>query len=124
MVVAGWVNNLSFSLASSIDSLRISIPVHKSVTVAAADIDFLADSNYQFPATGTLSSDKITTVSTFENISLYWKPFDGASTREALVRYRIKGTVKWAQAQSLWFDDRTADSIDHAREGRRSRPAS
>jgi hypothetical protein len=59
----------------------------------------------------TLPGDTIRAVPTFQNISLYWKPTDGSSTREALVRYRIKGTNKWSQAQSLWFDDRVADSI-------------
>ena len=71
----------------------------------------LTDFNYQFPDTGTLSNDSLTTVSTFENISVYWKPAEGASEREALVRYRIKGTTNWARGQSLWFDDREADSI-------------
>src|SRR5256885_2628256 len=85
--------------------------LHNSTFISGLDTGFLINSNYQFPTTGTLSSDTLTTVSTFQNISLYWKPIDGASTREALVRYRIKGNSNWAQAQSLWFDDRQADSI-------------
>lgn len=31
--------------------------------------------------------------------------------REAMVRYRIRGKKNWHQAQSLWFDEREADSI-------------
>ncbi len=53
----------------------------------------------------------LTTVSTFQNISIYWKPAEGAADREALVRYRIRGRKNWKQAQSLWFDERVADSI-------------
>src|SRR5256885_15330665 len=49
------------------------------------------------------------TVSTFQNISLYWKPVEGSFDREALVHYRIKGTKIWLQAQSLWFDNRQTD---------------
>ena len=67
--------------------------------------------NYRFPAKGTVSIAPIITVPTFQNISLYWKPAEGASNREALVRYRVKGEKNWSQAQSLWFDDREADSI-------------
>ena len=107
VVVAGRADTLSFSPAPS----TVPMSSHNPASPSISDTGFLPDVSYQFPAAGTLSGDKITTVSTFQNISLYWKPFDGGSKREALVRYRIKGTVKWAQAQSLWFDDRTADSI-------------
>ena len=70
--------------------------------------------NHKFSAASTcakLPGDTVRAVPTFQNISLYWKPNDGSSTREALVHYRIKGTNKWQQAQSLWFDDRIPDSI-------------
>ena len=67
--------------------------------------------DFTFSRPVALAGDTIRAVPTFQNISLYWKPNDGSSTREALVRYRIKGTTKWAQAQSLWFDDRIPDSI-------------
>ena len=88
-----------------LSSSKISSPA------SVSDTGFLPATNFKFPSTGKLSHNKIRAVPTFQNISLYWKPLDGSSTREALVRYRIKGTVNWAQAQSLWFDDRTADSI-------------
>src|ERR1700730_8845225 len=84
---------------------------HNPGSAPGSDTGFLPDSNYQFPAVGTLSKTPITAVPTFLNISLYWKPLGGASDLEALVRYRIKGTVNWSQAQSLWFDDRIPDSI-------------
>jgi len=71
----------------------------------------VSDSSYEFPSKGSLSLAPITVVSTFQNISVYWKPEEGAEDREALVRYRTKGTKKWLQAQSLWFDKREADSI-------------
>jgi len=71
----------------------------------------VAHPGFQFPSKGIPSTAHITTVSTFQNISIYWKPPEGATDREALVRYRIKGAKKWLQAQSLWFDDRVADSI-------------
>lgn len=69
------------------------------------------DPSYQFPCKGSPSSTPITTVSTFENISVYWKAKEGAEDREALMRYRVNGTKKWLKAQSLWFDKREADSI-------------
>jgi hypothetical protein len=71
----------------------------------------LPNSSYHFPDNGTLSNDRLITVSTFQNISVYWKPAEGASEREALIRYRSRGTTNWAQGQSLWFDNREADSI-------------
>jgi hypothetical protein len=63
--------------------------------------------SYEFPSSpvGTASVG-IRTVSTFNNISLYYKPSDGSVSREALVRYRVKGTSAFSQAQSLWFDKR------------------
>ena len=73
--------------------------------------DHLRDSSYSFPSKGIRSLTPITTVSTFQNISIYWKPEEGASDREALVRYRVSGKKNWKQAQSLWFDEREADSI-------------
>ena len=79
--------------------------------IPLSDTGFLPETNFKFPAAGKLSPGKITAVPTFQNISLYWKPSEGATNREALVRYRIKGTANWAQAQSLWFDDRIPDSI-------------
>ena len=86
-------------LFSFIGLSSFSNPVHSGVV------------NNNFPAAATLPGDTIRAVPTFQNISLYWKPNDGSSTREALVHYRIKGTNKWQQAQSLWFDDRIPDSI-------------
>jgi hypothetical protein len=64
-------------------------------------------SSYEFPASplGTAAAS-IRTVSTFNNVSLYYKPSDGSASREALVRYRVKGTSAFSQAQSLWFDKR------------------
>src|ERR1700730_3211493 len=94
-----------------LSSSPVPIPLYNPTPTTISDTGFLPESNYQFPAAGKLSATGITTVSTFQNISVYWKTLDGSSTREALVGYRIKGTVNWAQAQSLWFDDRTADSI-------------
>jgi hypothetical protein len=78
---------------------------------AVSDTSYLPGTSYEFPARGTPSNVPLTTVSTFQNISLYWKPAEGATKRKALVRYRMKGTKSWSQAQSLWFDDREADSI-------------
>ncbi|MEP7107938.1 MAG: hypothetical protein ABI760_08145 [Ferruginibacter sp.] len=100
-----------FRSSSSPAPSTIPLPLHEPVPALIPDTGFLPESNYQFPAAGTLSTNIITTVPTFHNMSLYWKPSEGSSTREALVRYRVKGTVNWSQAQSLWFDDRTADSI-------------
>lgn len=75
------------------------------------DTGYLPKNSFIFPAKGTLSNAPLTTISTFQNISLYWKPAEGATDRNALVRYRVKGTKNWSQAQSLWFDDREADSL-------------
>jgi len=72
---------------------------------------FHDNTNYEFPSKGTKSATPLTTVSTFQNISIYWKPAEGAADREALVRYRIRGNKNWNQAQSLWFDERDVDSI-------------
>jgi hypothetical protein len=102
-------------VVSSVDKLHASstlpMPTHDPISAAICDTDLFPNSSYQFPATGSLSGDTITTVPTFNNMSLYWKTTDGASTREVLVRYRIKRSVNWSQAQSLWFDERSADSI-------------
>jgi hypothetical protein len=89
-------------------------PVISQIQPNDSDTAYLPKSNYSFPAEGKMSKTPLTTVSTFQNISLYWKPEEGGPDREALVRYRIKGTSKWAQAQSLWFDNREADSISNA----------
>jgi lysophospholipase L1-like esterase len=69
-----------------------------------------SESGFRFPA-GTLSDVPARTVSTFQNISIYWKPLEGSADKEALVRFRMSGTSEWSQAQSLWFDAREADSI-------------
>ncbi len=90
---------------------KVRIHIHKPIPSLLSDTTFLPDSNYQFPIAATLSSNAITTVSTFKNISLYWKPSEGSREREVLVRYRIKGTVNWSPAQPLWFDHRSPDSI-------------
>ena len=86
-------------------------PTINQIQSFGTDTGYIPKSNYSFPAAGTMSKTPLTTVSTFQNISLYWKPEEGAPDREALVRYRIKGTNNWSQAQSLWFDNRNADSI-------------
>src|SRR3954471_22506317 len=99
-------------LKSSDEPFTISfLGMNKAVARTEADAAFFPDTSYQFPVKGTLSKDTITTVSTFQNISLYWKPVEGALNREALVRYRMKGMHNWVQAQSLWFDERSADSL-------------
>src|SRR4051812_29562742 len=104
-----------FLISSLSPSFKESSNVHGHAryhsTQLPVDTSFLPISNFQFPAGATRSGDPIKTVSTFQSISLYWKPAEGASSREALVRYRIKGQTKWTQAQSLWFDERVADSI-------------
>jgi hypothetical protein len=82
-----------------------------SIQRPICNTSYISNSNYEFPPTGTVSTAPLTTVSTFQNISVYWKPTEGAPNREALVRHRIKGAKNWSQAQSLWFDDREADSI-------------
>jgi lysophospholipase L1-like esterase len=74
------------------------------------------DNGFQFPAASTLSDARVKTVSTFQNISVYWKPVEGSAESEALVRYRVSGSRTWNQAQSLWFDDRVADSIGNNQE--------
>jgi len=63
--------------------------------------------SYEFPeaSVGT-SSTAIRSVATFNNVSLYYKPIEGSVSREALVRYRVKGTSAFSQAHSLWFDKR------------------
>ena len=49
-------------------------------------------------------------VSTFECISLYWKPADGAATNPCGVHYRKQGEGNaWREAQPLWFDTNTGD---------------
>src|SRR5437868_5532712 len=80
-----------------------------SLAISVTNIN--EDSSYQFPAIGTLSKAVIRAVPTFENISIYWKPQGGSPQHEALVRYRIKGTKNWNEAQPLWFDERIPDSI-------------
>jgi hypothetical protein len=63
--------------------------------------------NYEFPAKPIgISATPIRTVATFNNVSLYYKPVEGSVSREALVRYRIKGTTAFSQAHPLWFDKR------------------
>jgi len=63
--------------------------------------------SYEFPEApvGT-SSTAIRTVATFNNVSLYYKPSEASTHREALVRYRVKGTAIFSQAHSLWYDKR------------------
>lgn len=69
-----------------------------------------------FSETAILSDAPLRTVSTFQNISVYWKPQNGSADHEAMLRYRVAGAHKWKQAQSLWFDEREADSIGNNKE--------
>ena len=43
-------------------------------------------------------------VATFESLSLYWRPAQGAASRAAAVRYRPVGAPQWRDALPLWFD--------------------
>ena len=74
------------------------------------------DTAFEFPTTGAISDAPLKTVSTFQNISVYWKPVEGSSNNEAMMRYRVAGSGKWRQVQSLWFDEREADSIGNNKE--------
>src|SRR4051812_22305375 len=104
-----------FSLIGLLSSVKelvnTFVPTGKSIKSFVCKLPCSTEASKGFVQSHKLLSDTIRAVPTFQNISLYWKPADGSSTREALVRYRIKGTDKWLQAQSLWFDDRVADSI-------------
>src|SRR5437588_4835484 len=102
-------------LSNALDFLPVTASGN-TIQAASSDSDRLPGTDYHFPDTGTISKAPLKTVSTFQNISLYWKPAEGASNREALVRYRVKGTANWSQAQSLWFDDREPDSIGNNKE--------
>jgi hypothetical protein len=65
--------------------------------------------SYNFPASASAtSSAALQLVPTFHNISMYFKPSEGSTSRTALVRYRIQGTQNWHQAHDMWFDDRTS----------------
>ncbi len=95
-----------------------------NVPVTAAQAAFVGNSmtltlgtspgiGYEFPvASSGASPDALTGVATFHNIGLYWRDTNGATTSEALVRYRPVGGA-WKQALSLWFDNREqGNSID------------
>jgi hypothetical protein len=73
-----------------------------------------SESGYEFPVgPKDPSSAELKAVPTFNNIGLYWKEASGASTNEALVRFRKSGTSRWRQGLSLWFDDRTSTQIPY-----------
>ena len=70
------------------------------------------ESGYQFPSIPIkVSTGKISTVSTFNSISVYFNSPNGKNSEEAIMRYRAKNSTLWSQAQSLWFDDRLAISF-------------
>lgn len=62
---------------------------------------------YQFPSGGVASSRAITTVSTFQSVSLYWKASTGSDARKALVRYRQAGSTTWLQGHPAHWDGRS-----------------
>src|SRR4051812_34153388 len=102
-----------FAFFKAIDSRADGVkqPTNRNSQATSTAVNINEDSSYQFPASGTLSKAAIRAVATFENISIYWKPESGSAEHAALVRYRIKGTKNWREAQPLWFDERIPDSI-------------
>ena len=53
---------------------------------------------------GQLGSVPIT-VSTYESISVYWKPDFSGKNESCSMHYRPAGTQSWKRAQDLWYDD-------------------
>jgi len=45
-----------------------------------------------------------TAVATFECLSLYWSPAEGATDVVCETRYRVRGSADWEPALPLWFD--------------------
>lgn len=63
--------------------------------------------NFEFPAGAVAaSSANLRAAPTYNNISLYFRPAEGAAERTVLVRYRAHGTRNWSRAHDMWFDDR------------------
>jgi hypothetical protein len=62
---------------------------------------------YQFPTEGIASAVAISTVSTFECLSLYWKPVNGLAARRCLVRYKPTSSLTWIEGHVAQpFDSR------------------
>lgn len=83
------------------------------VVVQPAPQNDVPGSGYEFPMKTTfVSSGTISTVPTFNSVSIYFNTVNSHESREALVRYRKTGTSKWIQGHTLWFDARSNAADD------------
>ncbi|SFM06021.1 fibronectin type III domain-containing protein [Rugamonas rubra] len=51
----------------------------------------------------------LSTVPTYQSISVYWAPPDGAEGNTATVHYRAQGQQEWKEGLALWFDPRNKE---------------
>ena len=99
-----WVPRLLASRFFAACLLAITGCVHG----AGADEGQLEQRSLEEPPASNLPRPQpsLRAVSTFESISVYWKPNDSKITHDCQVRFRAEGSTNWKQGYPLWYDGR------------------